>query len=188
MVATGLCSMTHVIRTFGSLVALGFVVLLVGPIVLSVMTALISVVIGITSVFLPFAIVGLLVWIPYQLLKNGREVTWQRTRDLAQGIKQSPLAMPFRLCGGAWNRACAVGDSVRNFNRQAGRFLGIFLIETLSGAAIGLAVGFLLAGQETPGLRPMPLGAILGAAVGAVIAVTRFRPEPEAEKETALAT
>lgn len=187
MVATGLCSMGNVLRTFGSLVALGFVVLLVGPIVLSVMTALISVVIGVTSVFLPFAIVGLLVWIPYQLLRNGREATWQRTRALAQGIKQSPLAAPFRLCGGAWNRACAVGGSVRDFNRQAGRFLGIFLLETLSGAAIGLAVGFLLSSQTTPGLSPMPFGALLGAGVGGVIAIARFRPEPEAEKEPPLA-
>lgn len=164
------------LRTFGALVLIGFLTLLLAGPLLGLLTLLVSLSVALTSMFLPFALVGLLVWVPYQLLTQGGEKTWQRTRDMARGVGATTLGVPLRVCGGAWSRACAVGHSVREFNRQALRFLGIFLLEALSGALVGLLVAFLIAPGHSlrPGLGFLCAG--IGAGLGALVAVAHFKP------------
>lgn len=165
------------LRTFGSLVLLGFLTLVLAPPVLGILTALLSLSVALTSVFLPFALLGLLVWVPYQLLIHGGEKTWQRTRAMAQGVGAKTLGVPLRMAGGTWARACAVGQSVRDFNRQALRFVGIFLLEALSGALVGVLVAFLVAPDRGMNAGPAFLCAGVGGCLGALVAVARFKPE-----------
>lgn len=175
------------LRTFGSLVLLGFLTLVLAPPVLGILTALLSVSVALTTAFLPLALIGLLVWVPYQLMTHGGEQTWQRTRDLVRGIVATTLGVPLRMAGGTWVRACAVGQSVREFNRQAFRFVGVFLLEALSGALVGLLVAFLVAPDNSMSAGPAFLCAGIGAFLGAVVAVTHFKPAVAAEDEVNLA-
>lgn len=176
VIADSISPAARALRTFAWFVFIGFLTLVLAPPVLGLLTALISVSVALTTVFLPFALLGLLVWVPYQLLTHGGEGTWRRTRELVTGVGQTTLGMPFRVCGGAWSRACHVGQSVREFNRQALRFVGVLLLEALSGGLVGLLVAFLISPDYMlrPGLGFLCAG--IGAGLGALVAVAHFLP------------
>jgi hypothetical protein len=177
VIVNRLTPLANGVRTFGYLVLIGFLTLLfIGPII-ALVTAAISLAVTVFSVFLPFALIGLLVWVPYHLFTHGGEATWQRTCELAHGAKDAALAVPRRLCGGAWSRVCTLGSAARDFNRAALRVLGIFLLEAVCGALIGGLLGF-LAAADLPGRREWYIlaGAGFGLAVGAIVAISRLKP------------
>lgn len=148
--------------------------LLAGP-VLAVLTAFLSLAIGLTSAFLPFALVGLLVWLPYHLFAKGPHQTWERLRAAWAGILASPLAMPFRFFGNFWVRSREVGQAALEFNRSVFRFLGYFLVEALSGSLIGLLVA-LMTGTEPLQGEHVALCIGVGACIGGAVGIARYRP------------
>ena len=176
MLVNTLSHVGRLLRSLGSFALIGLLVLLVGPAVLALVTAFLSAFVALTSVLLPLAIVGLIVWLPYKLVTAGPQPTWERTCELAKGLKDSTVTAPLNFCGGAWTKACDLGRGVRDFNRQALHFLGVFLLEALSGAVAGFLVAlFTVAGTPDDPAIFLLICTAAGAGIGGLIAIARFK-------------
>jgi hypothetical protein len=103
------------------LALLGFLaVLLVGPIV-GIIAAIISVTFSIVATILPFAFLGLLVWIVISLFTNGHRKTWHEIRHAGGSTYRSTLERPMshcaRACRGTWRAGHAVWSKFRPAER-----------------------------------------------------------------------
>ncbi len=175
MIVDGLTPVTRALRTFASLVLIGFLALVLAPPLLFLLTGAVSALVGLFAAFLPFALVGLLIWVPYHVLTHGGEATWQRAREMVVGLGRTTFAIPLRVCGAILSRSLAVGRWVLDFNRQAVRFVGVLLFEALSGALVGGLVGFLVASDSAHQPVTIAICAALGAGFGGLTAIGRFR-------------
>jgi len=143
-----------VVRKLVLLTMLGFLVVVLGPVIV---TAL--------SVVVPFALIGFLVWGGFQLVCHGRQVAWQHTREFGSGlvaVLRRLVAAPGRVFaagkkGGlfAWRKAHALGRSV-----------GGILVQTLGGALVGGLLGVLGGLHYHDAVVRVPIGILGGALLG----------------------
>jgi hypothetical protein len=150
-----------VIRKVAGITLIGFlVVVLIGP-VLTVAGAL-----------LPFALVGLLVYIPYRLLLASKQGGWPAVRDLGKKAVRTAVALPLWIGGRV---TALVSFILRAVFRLIGTVFGlVFAVGT--GAVIGAALGF-IGGMEHHDLdMRVPAGALIGASVGLLALVLKSKP------------
>ena len=168
-------STAEIVRKVALLTVIGFlVVFLVGP----VLTLL--------GVILPFALVGLLVWLPFRLFVQRKEINWSslpkkagQTVRAVLGIPvwlvRTVLAIPLRL--GAFIVAAIAG-----LFRLVGRLLGLglrILIPALAGAFIFALLGAIGGVTHQDAEFRVPAAAFIGAGIGALYGAFRTKPAPK---------
>jgi hypothetical protein len=99
------------------LALLGFVaIILVGP-VLGIIAAIISVAFSVIATILPFALLGLLIWVIISFFTNGHRKTWHEIRHASESTYRSTLKRPMvhcaRACRGTWHAGHAVWSRFR---------------------------------------------------------------------------
>ncbi len=173
--------------SFLALVGVLALVLLV-PVLAIVITTLALVLAGLAAL-LPFALIGALVWVPYEAIRHDRHVAWEKlfakTRSLGRWLRDVPLRGCLDCC--AWG-ARTVGVLAPKAGRGAHRLVeigsagvakvlpvarrvGAISLETLGGAAVGVILVTLTHSEEVTaafGLR-LFIGATIGAVIGTLV-------------------
>jgi hypothetical protein len=165
--------------------------LLLVPVLAIVVTTLALVLAGL-AIMLPFALLGALVWLPYEVFLHNRHVAWEKltakTRTLGRWLRDVPLRGCVDCCawggrtvrvlapkaGRAASRVVEVGSAGVAKVIPVARRVGAISLETLGGAAVGVILVTLThSGEVTPafGLR-LFAGAVGGAVVGTIVGVT----------------
>jgi hypothetical protein len=188
------------LRKLVLLAFIGFAsLLLIGPIV-ALIASLLSFGLVLLSLALPFAVVGLLVWVPVRLFSSGAWAAWKDMHATGKTMGRVTL-LPLRGCarvaaGTARLRQgahCGLAQASRALNgaRRGGRwvwesrsrlswvadFLGGIVVECFSGALVGLLFGGIASWQYQAGEGPAWLGLAVGALLGLAVAVTRRQAE-----------
>jgi hypothetical protein len=182
-----------------ALVGVLALVLLV-PVLAIVITTLALVVAGL-AVMLPFALIGALVWLPYEMFLNNRHVAWEKlsakTRTLGRWLRDVPLRGCVDCCawgartvrvlapkaGRAAHRVVEVASAGVAKVVPVARRVGAISLETLCGAAVGVILVTLThSGEVTPsfGLR-LFVGALGGAVIGTIVGVSIQKRKRAAE-------
>lgn len=141
-------------------------VVLAGPVI-----ALMFVVLSLLLVMVPFALVGMLLWLPFQAAVLGWRIDWDRVgaamKAVAGGLYQAAAAV-LSVAG----RALAwVGRSLWLITH----FVFLVLLDVIVGAATGGMLG-VIGGQmhgDTEGR--VPLAMLIGAGVGLIVGLLRSR-------------
>jgi hypothetical protein len=154
-------SAAQVARKAALITVLGFlVVVLSGPLL------------TILGVLLPFALVGLLVWVPYRLFAEARQGGLPAVQRTAGQALRNVAAVPFWAVG---RLLALVSFVVRAVFGLIGFVLGLG-IRVGAGAAIGAILGVIGSLEyQDPQVR-VPAGALIGAAVGLLAWALRSRP------------
>jgi hypothetical protein len=146
-----------VLRKLTFLSVLGFLAMvLLGP------------VLAILGVMLSFAVLGLVVWVPIRVLMFGRPLEWDRWGQTGKKY----CGAVFRGCNRISSQFHSGGGVVLEKASAAGRFLGTILRETACGALVGAMLGLLQGAQGSFQPRTVGLGVLIGAGVGAFVALT----------------
>jgi hypothetical protein len=128
-------------------------------------------VLTVAGVLLPFALVGLLVWIPFRGIVLWRQGGWEAVQAATHKGFGRVLAVP------AWILATAFGGVkwvVGSAFSLVGFTLGLIL-PTLLGGIGGAILGFMGGMQHQDADFRIPAGALIGACVGLLIGATRSR-------------
>lgn len=167
-----------VLRKVLFLALFGFLaVILAGP-VIAVCSVLLSVLLTAGLVLLPFVLIGFVVWLPFQALVLGRRIEWRRVGASVQALYTGL----FSVVGGVFGSGFRLVKGVARRIGTAVLFLMSVALDVLGGALVGAVLGALggLWHDDAPGRIPM--GALVGAAVGFIVALTRSR-EPKKANE-----
>jgi hypothetical protein len=156
MQATG-----EVFRKIVGITLIGFlVVVLIGPIL------------TVLGVLLPFALVGLLVYVPYRLFLAGKHGGWPAVRAAGQKTMRTAVVFPLWL-GGKF--AALISFVLRTVFRLIGTLFGlVFAVGT--GAVLGATLGAIGGMQFHDAEYRVPAGALIGASVGLVAVLWRSKP------------
>ena len=168
-------STADVLRKVALLTLVGFlVVLLIGP----VLTLL--------GVILPFALVGLLVWLPFRVFVQGKEINWSGLPEAAgravRTILNTPvrigallLAIPFRV---ARLLLSAVVGLLRLLFGVIGFGLRI-IFPAVAGAVIFAVLGAIGGVNHQDAEFRIPAAALIGAGIGVLYGVFKTRAVKE---------
>ena len=155
-----LYSTADIVRKVGLLTLLGFlIVFLIGP----VLTLL--------GVILPFALVGFLVWLPFRLFVQKREVNWSGLPRRTGQVIRTVLTIPLRLGGFAVS-------AIVGLLRLVGSVLGYALritIPALAGALLFALLGAIGGVTHQDAEFRIPAAALIGAGIGALYGAVRTR-------------
>jgi hypothetical protein len=153
-------STANLVRKVALLTLVGFlVVFLIGP----VLTVL--------GVILPFALVGFLVWLPFRLFVQRRQVDWSGLPEKAGRAIRSVLTFPIRV--GAYVLSAAIG-----LLRLVGGVIGLtlrILIPALAGAVLFALLGAVGGMTHQDAEFRIPAAALIGAGIGALYGAFRTR-------------
>lgn len=109
-------SLGRVMRTLFFLAVLGFMtVILIGPVV-ALVSVLLSLMISLVATILPFVLVGLVIWVPYQLITRDPRTSWASIRG-ATGVAADKvtqlLKAGFRAIAWTAGRGLAIAGRLR---------------------------------------------------------------------------
>jgi len=149
-----------IVRKVALLTLVGFlVVFLIGP----VLTLL--------GVILPFALVGFLVWLPFRLFVQRRQVNWSGLPEKAGRAVRSVLAFPIRV-------VAFVLSTAKGLLRLVGGVIGFALriiIPALAGAFLFALLGAIGGVTHKDAEFRIPAAALIGAGIGALYGAFRTR-------------
>jgi hypothetical protein len=162
------------------------VVFLAGPIV-----AVASVAISLAGVFLGFALVGFLIWLPVRVAFGGSPVTHGELRSLAGALARDVarlggsllhvLALPVLLVGWCTRGLLAAGWFSLKTAFWVTRFAVGLAFLTLLGAGLGAAWGVVVAVMEHHEPGPsVVMNTLAGAAIAAVVGIVLALPKRKA--------
>jgi hypothetical protein len=150
----------EVIRKVAIITLIGFLaVVLIGP------------VLTIAGVLLPFALVGLLVYVPYRLFVVSKQGGLPAVQQAGQKAVRTAVAFP------VWVVSKVIGFIafvLRTIFRIIGTIFGL-VFAVGGGAAVGAILGTIGGLQYHDADARIPAGALIGAAVGLIIMLTRSR-------------
>lgn len=153
-------STVDIVRKVALLTLVGFlVVFLIGP------------VLTLIGVVLPFALVGLLVWLPFRVLIQKRQINWTGLPEKAGRAVRTVLLIPFRL-------VAFVLSAVLGLLRLVGGVLGFalrILIPAIAGAMLFALLGAIGGVTHADAEFRIPAAALIGAALGALYGAFRTK-------------
>ena len=149
-----------IVRKVALLTLVGFlVVFLIGP------------VITLIGVVLPFALVGLLVWLPFRLFIQRRPINWSGLPEKAGRAVRSVLLFPVRVV--AFVLSAAFG-----LLRVVGGVLGFalrILLPAIAGALLFAVLGAIGGVTHADAEFRIPAAALIGATIGALYGAFRTK-------------
>jgi hypothetical protein len=153
-------STTEIIRKVALLTLLGFlVVFLTGP----VLTVL--------GVILPFALVGLLVWLPFRLFVQRRAINWSSLPGKAGQVLREVLAIPVQIVGFVFT---AIAALLRLVVGAIGLGLRI-LLPAVAGALLFGVLGAIGGATHQDAEFRIPAAILIGAGLGALYGAFKTR-------------
>jgi hypothetical protein len=167
-------STADMVRKVALWTVVGFlVVFLIGP----VLTLL--------GVILPFALVGFVVWLPFRLFVQGKEVQWSSFPKNAGRTVRAVLGLPVRLVRGVLAVPIWLGSyivaAILGLLRLAGGFIGLalrILFPAVVGALIFALLGAIGGVTHQDAEFRIPAAALIGAGIGALYGAFRTKPAP----------
>jgi hypothetical protein len=168
-------STADVVRKVALWTVVGFlVVFLIGP------------VLSLVGVILPFALIGFVVWLPFRLFVQGKEVHWRSFPENAGRTVRTVLGLPFRLVRGVLAVPIWLGSYVvaalLGLLRLAGGLIGLalrILFPAVAGALIFALLGAIGGVTHQDAEFRIPAAALVGAAIGALYGALRTKPRPK---------
>ena len=155
-----LYSTADIVRKVGLLTLLGFlIVFLIGP------------VLTVVGIILPFALIGFLVWLPFRLFVQRKEVNWSGLPRRAGQAIRTVLTIPLRLGG-------FIISAVIGLLRLVGSAIGLALritIPALAGAVLFALLGTIGGVTHQDAEFRIPAAALIGAGIGALYGVFRTK-------------
>jgi hypothetical protein len=171
-------SLSAVVRKLCFFTLMGFLALiLLGP-VIAVVATLLSLVLTVLLLVLPFAVIGYLVWIPYQVLSRDKQAAWNNIRDAGLAFHQALVVVPAGICAQVCRGGARIGRFALEKTRRLKKFLAGIATETVCGTLVGGVVGMVgsLIHQDNPLEWRVPVGFLLGAIIGALIGLVWTKP------------
>jgi hypothetical protein len=159
-----------VIRKLLFLALFGFLaVILAGP-VLAILSILASLIISVVAIVLPFALIGLLVWLPFQALVLGRQIHWHKIGQAGGVLFRGAFHALGQVVGGGFRLLGAIGSKVK----AVALFFSRIVLDVVGGALVGGVLG-VIGGQLHGDVEGrVPVAMLIGAGVGVVIALARL--------------
>jgi hypothetical protein len=144
-------STVDIVRKVALLTVVGFlVVFLIGP------------ALTLIGVVLPFALVGFLVWLPFRLLVQKRQINWSGVPRRAGEAVRTVLTLPLRI-------VAFVGSVLFRLLRLVGGVIGFALriiFPTVAGAFLFAVLGAIGGVTHQDAEFRIPAAALIGAAIG----------------------
>jgi hypothetical protein len=157
-----------IVRKVALLTLMGFlVVFLLGPVV------------TLLGVILPFALVGFLVWLPFRVFIQKRQINWSGLPEKAGRAVRAVLSFPLRVLGFLLSAAKCLLRLVGGVISFALRIL----IPALAGAVFFAVLGAIGGVTHADAEFRIPAAALIGAGIGALYGAFRTK---EASKGIAL--
>jgi hypothetical protein len=160
---------SNALRKFGYFAFMGFAALLLAGPLIGIVVALFSLFVAMISLLAPFAVIGLLVWVPIRVLSGSPRKAWTEARQaggtLWNSVLKPPLARGKRICSWAGG---AFGST-----RDRAEQVGGMLVETICGAAVGALLGIAAGIGSQDSVVDAGMGAAAGAVVGMFVGFTR---------------
>lgn len=164
-------STADILRKVALFTLVGFlVVVLIGPLF------------TVLGVILPFALVGFLVWLPYRLLVQQKEIDWSGVPKKAGRFVRSVLTLPVRI--GATVLAIPIriiaylAAGALGLIRLVGGLLGFALriiLPAVAGAIVFAILGVIGGINHQDAEFRIPAAILIGAAIGALYGAFRTR-------------
>jgi hypothetical protein len=152
---------TQVLRKAGLITLIGFLaVILSGP----VLTVL--------GILLPFALVGLLVWIPFRAFVAAKHGGLPEVGQQAKTALRNVAAVPVWILGTAF---ALVGFVLKTGWGIVAFLLGI-IFPTIAGAFLGGVLGLIGGIEHNDAEVRVPAGAAIGASIGLIAGAWRTKP------------
>jgi hypothetical protein len=149
-----------ILRKVALLTLLGFlIVFLIGP------------VLTLVGIILPFALVGLLVWVPFRLFIQKREVNWSRLPKKAGQVIRTVLTIPIRIIA-------YVGYAAKGLLLLVAGVIGFALriiVPAVAGAFLFALLGAIGGVTHQDAEFRIPAAALIGATIGALYGAFRAR-------------
>jgi hypothetical protein len=161
---------SNVLRKFGYFAFMGFAALLLAGPLIGIVVALFSLFVAMISVLAPFAVIGLLVWVPIRIISGNPRKALAEARQAGGTVWNSVLKPP--LVRG--KQICFWAGTAFGSTTGRAEQIGGMLKETACGAAVGALLGIAagVGGQEV--FPDAALGAAAGAVVGMFVGFTRM--------------
>ena len=170
------CHVIRLLRKIGFFALVGFaVIFLTGPVV-AVLSFIISASLFVFFFLLPFAVLGLMVWLPIRLVFGKAQAARRDLWRTGQFVGRAAIAVPARTCGHLCSRARGAGERMR----QLTSFIGTIFVETVSGALVGALLGSIAGFQTQAWHIAVPAGAVIGTGLGVIVGASRIRRPAEA--------
>jgi hypothetical protein len=153
-------STVDIVRKVALLTLVGFlVVFLIGP------------VITLIGVVLPFALVGLLVWLPFRVFIQRRRINWSGLPEKAGRAARTVLLFPVRV-------VAFVLSAIFGLLRLVGGLLGFalrILIPAVGGALLFAVLGAIGGATHADAEFRIPAAALIGAVIGGLYGAFRTK-------------
>src|SRR5437899_777003 len=128
-----------VVRKVLFLAFFGFLALILAGPVLAVVSVFVSLILSAVAIVLPFALIGLLVWLPFQALVLGRHIQWHRIGQAGGVLFRGAFRALGQVVGGGFRFLRAVGGKVK----AVALFFSRIVLDVVGGALVGGVLGVL---------------------------------------------
>jgi hypothetical protein len=131
-------------------------------------------------VVLSFALIGFLFWLPIHLLIYGKDGAVRDSLNRCCAI----MRRGGHVTGAVWHGTIHLGRELHEALRGTASVLGAVLLETLSGAVVGLLLAATCWPHQAANGDALGMGASLGALTGLLVVLSRWRraAEPAVEQ------
>lgn len=144
---------------------------------------LIGPVLTLLGVLLPFAVVGFLVWLPFRLVVQRKQINWSGLPEKAGQIVRTVITLPFRIGAKVLSIPVRIiaylAAAVIGLLRLAGGLIGVALrivLPTVAGAILFAILGAIGGMNHQDVEFRLPAAALIGATIGALYGLFNFRP------------
>jgi hypothetical protein len=161
-------------RRIGFFALIGFAVLFLSAPIIALVSAVISLVLVVVSFVLPFALIGFLVWLPLRGFRNGASAAWKDLRAGTEAV-HGTIQSASRLTASMTGKVVRAGNVLVSTAQEKAQFVGIMLLEILSGTMVGVLFGFIWQFRQPIECEPIAICGAIGATLGTLVAVSRAR-------------
>ena len=138
-------------------------------------------ILSLVFVVLSFALIGFLFWLPVHLLLYGRDGAVRDSLNKCAAI----VRRGGQVTGAVWYGTLHLGRELHEALRGTASVLGAVLLETLSGAVVGLLLAATCWPHQAATGDALGQGAMLGALTGLLVVLSRWRRPSEHSPEGA---
>jgi hypothetical protein len=159
-----------VFRKFGYFAFMGVAALILAGPVIALLSLVISLILAVLSILVPFAVIGLLIWLPIRILSGNPSKAWTEARKAGGVLWRSVLRPPLQL----GKRLFSWFGNAFGASRGRAQQVGGILMETTCGAAVGALLGVAAGMGKEEMYADAGLAAAVGAVVGLFVGFTRI--------------